>query len=154
MNTQRGTMAVLKLDDSSAQIEVTLFSDVYNNCRDLLVKDTIVIAEGRISMSDKTQRLEMRVNSLRSLEDARQSYATTLTIEVDAQGVDEQFSDQLASTLVAARGGTCPVTLVYRQSCSLAHVRLGPDWTVLPTDDLLLQLRGFDATERVFLQYQ
>jgi DNA polymerase-3 subunit alpha len=153
MNTQRGTMAVLKLDDSSAQIEVTLFSDVYNTCRELLVKDTIVIAEGRISMSDKTQRLEMRVNSLRSLEDARQSYATTLTIEVDAQGVDDDFSDQLADTLAAARGGTCPVTLVYRQSSSSARVRLGPDWTVLPTDDLLLQLRGFDATERVFLQY-
>ena len=53
MNSRRGTMGVMTLDDSSAQIEVTLFSDVYTEFRPLLVKDTIVIAEGRVSMDDR-----------------------------------------------------------------------------------------------------
>ena len=56
MNTRRGTMAVMTLDDSSAQIEVTLFSDAYMEFRELLVKDTIVIAEGRISVDDKNRQ--------------------------------------------------------------------------------------------------
>ncbi len=63
MNSRRGTMGVMTLDDSSAQIEVTLFSEAYSEFRDLLVKDTIVIAEGRVSIDDKTGKLAMRASS-------------------------------------------------------------------------------------------
>ncbi|MAT93343.1 MAG: DNA polymerase III subunit alpha [Halioglobus sp.] len=154
MNTQRGTMAVLKLDDSSGQIEVTLFSEAYAAHRELLVKDSIVIAEGRIGMSDKTQKLEMRANSLRSLQDARSSYAANLTIEVDAERVDERFTDRLERTLSASRGGSCPVSVLYRQPHNLARIRLGPQWQVVPSDELLQELREFEGTGQVFLQYQ
>ncbi len=154
MNTQRGSMAVMKLDDSSGQIEVTLFSEAYSQFRELVVKDTIVIAEGRISMSDRTRKLEMRANSLRSLEQARQNYASDLTIEVDASRVDERFTDTLERTLAGAGGGSCPVSLIYRQPNNLARIRLGPRWQVVPSDELLQELREVVGTERVFLQYQ
>jgi DNA polymerase-3 subunit alpha len=154
MNTQRGTMGVMKLDDSSGQIEVTLFSEAYAQYRELLVKDTIVIAEGRISMSDKTQKLEMRASGLRSLQDARSSYARDLTIEVNAERIDDSFTQMLERTLAASGGGTCPVSLIYRQPHNLARVRLGPQWQVVPSDELLQELREFAGTDRVFLQYQ
>jgi DNA polymerase-3 subunit alpha len=154
MNTQRGTMGIMKLDDSSGQIEVTLFSDTYTQYRELMVKDTIVIAEGRISVSDKTQKLEMRANSLRSLEQARQSYAQDLTIEVDAERVDDRFADLLEQTLASAAGGNCPVSLIYRQPHNSARIRLGERWQVIPSDDLIRELRTVVGTERVFLQYQ
>ena len=95
MNTQRGTMAVMTLDDSSAQIEVTLFSDVYTEFREMLVKDTIVIAQGRISTDDRTGKLAMRASGLRSLVEARQNFASDLTIEVSAERVDENFTQLL-----------------------------------------------------------
>ncbi len=62
MNSRRGTMGVMTLDDSSAQIEVTLFSEAYLEFRELLVKDTIVIAEGRVSIDDRTGKLTMRAS--------------------------------------------------------------------------------------------
>jgi DNA polymerase III subunit alpha len=154
MNTQRGTMAIMTLDDASAQIEVTLFSEAYNEYRDLVVKDTIVIAEGRINMSDKTQKLEMRAARLRSLEDARQNHASDLTIEVSSDKVDDKFNDMLEQILAGAGGGSCPVSLVYKQPNNSARVRLGNKWQVVPSDDLLQELRSVLGTERVFLQYR
>ncbi|MEM9253947.1 MAG: DNA polymerase III subunit alpha [Pseudomonadota bacterium] len=154
MNTQRGTMAVATLDDSSAQMEVTLFSDTYSEFRELLVKDTIVIIEGRVSTDDRTGKLAMRASGVRSLLDARQSYASGLTIEVSAERVDEQFTEQLERTLAGAGGGQCPVSLVYRQDCNSARIRLGPKWQVIPSDELLQELREVVGNERVFLQYQ
>jgi DNA polymerase-3 subunit alpha len=154
MNTQRGTMAVMTLDDSSAQIEVTLFADAYSQYRELLQKDTIVIAEGKITISEKTQNLEMRAASLRSLDEARANYASDLTIEVQSEKVDEQFADFLENTLAGAGGGSCPVSLIYRQPRNLARVRLGTRWQVFPSDELLQKLRDLEGTERVFLQYQ
>ncbi|MCB1841755.1 MAG: DNA polymerase III subunit alpha, partial [Halioglobus sp.] len=154
MNTQRGAMGVMKLDDSSGQIEVTLFSEAFAQYRELMLKDTIVIAEGRISVSDKTQKLEMRANSLRSLEQARQSYAQDLTIEVDAERADDRFAELLEQTLASATGGNCPVSLIYRQRHNRARIRLGERWQVIPSDDLIRELRTVVGTERVFLQYQ
>ena len=116
MNSRRGTMAVMTLDDSSAQVEVTLFSEAYLEFRDLLVKDTIVIAEGRISVDDKTGRLAMRANGMRSLVAARESSVSDLTIEISAETADEQFVEQLEKILAGSGGGSCPVSLIYRPS--------------------------------------
>ena len=52
VKTQRGTMAVLQLDDGTGQIEATAYSEVYEQNRDLLVKDQIVLADGRLQMDD------------------------------------------------------------------------------------------------------
>ncbi len=154
MNTQRGTMAVMTLDDASAQIEVTLFSEAYSEFRELVVKDTIVIAEGRVSISDKTQKLEMRASQLRSLEEVRQSRSADLTIEVNAEHVDDKFNELLERILAGAGGGTCPVSLIYKQPRNSARVRLGERWQVIPSEALLEELRSELRAERVFMQYR
>ncbi len=153
MNSKRGTMAVMTLDDSSAQIEVTLFSEAFAEFRRLLVKDTIVIAEGRITTDDKTGKLAMRASCLRSLAEARQSKVSDLTIEVSAEKVNEQFADLLEKTLAGATGGSCPVSLIYRQPNNLARIRLGSRWQVVPSDELLQELREVVGAEKVALQY-
>ena len=60
----------------------------------------------------------------------------------------------LERTLSASRGGACPVSVLYRQPRNLARIRLGPQWQVVPSDELLQELREFEGTERVFLQYR
>ena len=153
MNSRRGTMAVMTLDDSSAQVEVTLFSEAYLEFRDLLVKDTIVIAEGRISVDDKTGRLAMRANGMRSLVAARESSVSDLTIEISAETADEQFVEQLEKILAGFGGGSCPVSLIYRQPRNSARIRLGARWQVVPSDELLQELRDVVGAEKVALQY-
>lgn len=153
MNTQRGTMAVLTLDDSSGQIEVTLFSDAYTEFREMLVKDTIVIAQGKIQMDDRTGKLAMRGSGLRSLTEARENFASNLTIEVNAEIADESFAQRLEKTLAQASGGSCPVSLIYRQPHNCARIRLGERWRVVPSDELLQELRDVVGAEGVALQY-
>lgn len=154
MNSRRGTMAVMTLDDSSAWIEVTLFSEAYTEFRELLVKDTIVIAEGRISTDDRTGKLAMRANGLRSLIEARQNSVSDLIIEVSAEKVNERFAELLEKTLAGARGGSCPVSLIYRQPCNSARIRLGKRWQVVPSDELIQELREVVGAEKVALQYR
>jgi len=153
MNTQRGTMAVMTLDDSSAQIEVTLFSEAYTQYRELLVKDTIVIAEGRVTTDDRTGKPTMRVSSVRSLLEARQSYVSRLTIEVNKELLDEGLTDRLEQTLSGAGGGSCPVSLIYKQPRNRARVVLGERWQVVPSDELLQSLRDCFGHEQVSLEY-
>ncbi|TDG14749.1 DNA polymerase III subunit alpha [Seongchinamella unica] len=153
MNTQRGTMAVLTLDDSSAQIEVTLFSEVYLQFRELLVKDTIVIVEGRVQQDDRSGKPVLRASGLRSIDEARQNYASRLTLEVSAEKIDERFSTRLQQILSGAGGGRCPVSIDYLQEHNRARVHLSERWRVVPSDDLLQALRDELGHERVALEY-
>jgi len=146
-------MAVLQLDDRSARIEVTVYADTYNLHRELLVKDAIVIVEGSLAYDDYSGGLAMRAKEVRSLVGARQTYARELVIELNGEMLDQSFNEQLASMLEAASGGTCPVSVLYRQANNQARVKLGERWQVFPSDELLQSLRDVCGAERVSLAY-
>ncbi|MEE4659735.1 MAG: DNA polymerase III subunit alpha [Halieaceae bacterium] len=155
MKTKRGdTMAVLSIDDRSARLEVTLFGDVYSEYRELLVKDSILIIEGTVAVDDYSQALGMRGNSVRSLEQARQSARAELTIEVAADMVDEAFAEKLQSLLEAADQGACPVALLYKQPANTARLPLGERWRICPSDDLIQALQDCCGSEAVSLNYR
>ena len=154
MKTKRGdTMAILQLDDRSARIEVTVYADTYNEHRELLGKDQIVIVEGSVAHDDYSGGLAVRAKGVRSLLQARQNYASELTIEVSSELLDEKLADLLARTLAGAGGGSCPVSLIYKQPRNRARVKLGVNWQVVPSDELLQELRDCLGTEQVCLQY-
>ena len=154
MKTKRGdTMAIIQLDDRSARIEVTVYAEAYNEHRELLGKDQIVIVEGAVAHDDYSGGLAMRAKGVRSLLQARQSYASELTIEINQDMLGAGVTDQLEKTLAGAGGGSCPVSLIYNQARNRARVRLGERWQVVPSDELLQELREFVGNERVVLQY-
>lgn len=154
MKTQRGTMAVLQLDDRSARIEITVYSETYNEHRDLLQKDQIIIVEGRVAQDDYSGGLVMRARSVRSLDQARQDYASALTIQISDDMVCESFTERLQNTLASASGGTCPVWLEYSQPHNRARFRCGERWQVVPSDDLLQALKECVGSDRVSLNYR
>jgi DNA polymerase-3 subunit alpha len=152
MNTQRGTMAVFVLDDRSARLEATAYSEVYLKYRDLLVKDRIVIVEGRLAQDDRSGEPVMRVSEVRSLADERARLATELCIDVRAEEVDDQFRSFLRQALAAAPGD-CPVSLRYTSGPRSASLRLGADWCISPSEDLLESLRRQLGRDRVALHF-
>jgi DNA polymerase III subunit alpha len=155
MKTKRGdTMAILTLDDRSARIEVTVYADTFNESRELLGKDKIVILEGTVAHDDYSGGLAMRVKGVRDLTQARQSYASGLTLEVRGDQLDEPFTEQLVQTLTGASGGTCPVSMWYLQGRNRARFHCGERWQVVPTDELLQSLRDQLGHNHVALDYR
>jgi len=136
MKTKRGdTMAIIQIDDRSARIEVTVYAEAYNEHRELLVKDSIVIVEGSVGHDDYSGQLAMRAKRVSTVQH------------------NPQFTEQLASALAGARGGECPVSLLYRQKANQVVVRLGTDWQVVPSDELLQGLRDWVGRGKVSLRY-
>jgi DNA polymerase-3 subunit alpha len=154
MKTKRGdTMAVLKLDDRSDRIEVTLFGDVYNEYRELLLKDSIVILEGAVAHDDYSGELGMRVNTVRSLEQARQSYSAELQIALHDDAVCAELVDRIHHVLEHAGEGQCPVSFWYSQTDNRARICAGDSWRVAPSDDLIQQLQECCGSGSVRLSY-
>ena len=153
IKTQRGVMAVVKLDDNTGQIECTVYAEAYSDHRDLLEKDRIVLLEGRLQHDDYTGGLSMRVREIRSLEDARQGQVREIRLRVNYSELENGLKTALRNVLESDRGGTCPITLDYTQPKASALIRLGERWCVNPSDELLEKLRGTVGGEAVEVIY-
>ncbi|MEM9315270.1 MAG: DNA polymerase III subunit alpha, partial [Pseudomonadota bacterium] len=152
MKTARGSMGVFVLDDRSARIEATAYSEVYQQYRELLVKDRIVIIEGRLAQDDRSGEPVMRVSQVRSLAEERARYASGLRIDVAEREANDSLRDFLRRVL-SATPGECPVSLRYHQGAQSATLMLGQRWRVAPSEDLLEELRRELGRDRVRLLF-
>jgi DNA polymerase-3 subunit alpha len=146
IQTQRGRMASLVLDDRSGRIEVTLFSDVFEDNRELLAVDKVLVVAGGLSFDDFRGGLNIRVDQVFDFEQVREARARHLLLTCDYRLLDEKgvspddFNLKLKQVLETHRGGSCPVRMTYQRQDAKGDIDLGPEWQVHPTDELLIGL--------------
>ena len=63
------------------------------------------------------------------------------------------FVNSLAEVLSPYREGSCLVGIQYRGASAQAHMTLGEEWRVHPTDELLHRLRELAGDEQVKVVY-
>jgi DNA polymerase-3 subunit alpha len=156
--TNRGRMGSVMLDDRTGRIEVAVFNDLYEQVRDLLAPDRILVATGAFTYDDYRDNWSLRADRVRTLEDARGELASYLDLTLDlstpaAQAESAELTDHLQGVLSAYRGGNLPVQIEYIRPGSRGRLRLGQAWRVQPRDELLKRLRqllGQDAVQVVY----
>jgi DNA polymerase-3 subunit alpha len=154
MKTRTGsTMCFITLDDRSARIEATLFSEAFFENRELLQSDQVIIVEGAVSHDDYSGQLKMRVNSVMDVASARRQFSQGLRLELGADQLQNGLLDKLDSTLRPFRGEGSPVWIDYRSEQATTRIELGQNWRVQPSDDLLLELKYLVGDQSVELVY-
>ncbi|WP_339896985.1 DNA polymerase III subunit alpha [uncultured Gilvimarinus sp.] len=155
MKTKRGdTMAFITLDDRTGRIEIAVFSDTFNECRELLVKDALLLVEGQVSHDEYSNSLKMRADAVRNLAEVRQEKARALCLSLNAGELGANASARLRECLEPYRDGKCPIVIAYQRSDARCQLRLGAEWSVRPEDDLLQQLRDDFGAGSVRLDYR
>lgn len=150
--TKRGDrMAIVTLDDASAQIDMLCFAENYQRYRELLIKDKLIIVEGEVSIDEFNNNFRLVSRDLFSIEQARERYARQLKIRVLPHKTTEITN--LSVLLEKYRGGKCQVSLDYMRHDAKADVQLGEEWRVSPTDALLKSLQETFAEENVEMIY-
>jgi DNA polymerase-3 subunit alpha len=165
MKNKRGdTMAFITLDDRSARIEVSLFSEAFEAAREKISKDAILVVEGQVTFDDYSGQLKVRGKTVRTLLDARQSHIESLQLvlkEQDFVGTankgrgngNNSFGQQLRQLLEPSINGSCPVMVEYHQAGARGRVRLGEQWQVQPSDELIQRLKDRFGDQCVTLNY-
>ena len=161
MKTKRGdTMGFITLDDRTGRMEVAVFADTYNEYRDKLVKDALLIVEGQVSHDDYSGGLKMRADKVTPLEEARQNQLRTINLHWNSRQLKTQSVQQLSDLLTHYRAqeqdpsSGCQVLIDYQRVDAKAMLHLGDHWRVKPVDDLLQKLREIYGKESVELGYE
>jgi len=154
MNSRRGDrIAFITLDDRSGRIEVAVFSEAFVRFRDLLVKDSLVVVEGTISIDDYSGGVRMSADEIHGFDQAREYFSRALEIAVLSDQAGNGFSASLAEVLQPFCDGSCPVWLKYQGQGAKARMVLGNQWRVHPTDELLRRLREMSGSDEVEIIY-
>jgi DNA polymerase-3 subunit alpha len=159
MKTKRGdTMAFVTLDDRTGRIEIAVFADTYIQCRDVLLKDGLLVIGGQVSVDDFSGMLKMRAMSIRPLVELREERAQELCLELESGALPANFIRQISEILepyrsTANQPARCPLVIDYRRSNAKAQIRLGAGWNIRPEDELLQRLRDNYGAGNVRLVY-
>jgi DNA polymerase-3 subunit alpha len=147
--TRRGKMAVATLEDGRGQIEVTIFSELFDAIRDRVRVDQPLIVEGKVSRDDFRDGLRLVADRVMSLAEGRGRFAKALRLSLNGKVRDAGAADRLRRELGPFVGGDCPVRLVYRNETASCELSMGPEWQVRLEDELLAGLRSWLSAEAV-----
>jgi len=147
--TRRGKMAIVMLDDGTAQVEVSVYNELFEAHRDILKEDRPLVIQGKVAKDEFTGGLRVVADKLMDLRAARERFARQLRLSMNG----EASAGRLRQLLEPYRNGTCPVAVRYVNGTATCEVRLGEDWRVTPDDGLVEALSDWLKPENVEFVY-
>jgi len=149
---KRGARISVSLDDRSGRIEVTLFDEVFQRHRALIVKDALVVVEGLLRFDEFSDGWRLSARRITDLDEALESQARRIVLKWPSQYTPAAF-EELARILARGRPGACPITIEYRAANARGALTLGSEWSVRPTRELLAALEALVGRDGVELRF-
>ncbi len=130
-------MAIVTLDDGSAQVELTLFNEIFEANRPWIREDELLVVRGKASLDEYSGNVRVSGEELFDFASARSHFAQQLALRCNGNA----SIAQLKKLFTPYRDGKCPVQIHYRNDNASCQLRLGEAWQVTLHDDLLRDLR-------------
>jgi DNA polymerase-3 subunit alpha len=150
---KRGQRVSVILDDRSGRIEVTLFEEVLQRHRELIVKDAIVLVEGHLRFDEFGDAWRIAARKLTDLNAVREQQARRLVLKLPQRSDRNAMLTRLAEVLTPWRNGPCQVTVQYWSAQASGALDLGPEWSVRPGRELLEHLEELVGREGMRVLY-
>jgi DNA polymerase-3 subunit alpha len=150
-------MAIVMLDDGTAQIEVSVFNELFEAERAKIKEDEVLVIEGKVQRDDFSGGLRVTADKLLTLSQARDRFARALKLslngEVEQASGGSAAAQRLRTMLAPFRDGPCPVRVRYRNHTAECELPLGDAWRVRLDDQLLSGLRDWLTPGNVEVVY-
>ncbi|CAG1005636.1 DNA polymerase III subunit alpha [Burkholderiales bacterium] len=149
MVTKSGKMAFVTLDDGSAQIEVGVFSELYDAHRDWLKDDQLLIVVGKVREDAYSGGIRVSAEALHDLDSARNLFARGLRLACNGGS----NAHRLMELLLPYRPGKVPVTVVYTNANAAGEIELPESWRIRLDQHLLQGLSEWLEPRNIEILY-
>ncbi|HEX3848936.1 MAG TPA: DNA polymerase III subunit alpha [Steroidobacteraceae bacterium] len=150
---RRPNRVTLILDDRTARLEVSLFEEIFQQHRDIIVKDAILIIDGTLRFDDFIEAWRLQAKSLMDIDRARERFARRLWLKWPAEFDGPQGLNRFEQTLKPYLRGPCGVSISVQRPDFSGRLNLADSWSVRPTRELLDKLSTLVGREGWYLVY-
>jgi DNA polymerase-3 subunit alpha len=150
---RRPNRVTLILDDRSARLEVTLFEETFQQYRDIIVKDAILIVDGMLRFDDFIEAWRLQAKTLMDIDRARERFARRLWFKWPAQFDGPAGLRRFEDLLKPYLKGPCGVSVAVSRQDYTGRLNLADSWSVRPSRELLDKLSALVGREGWYLVY-
>ena len=150
--TRRGRMMLVMLDDGSAQVEISVFNELFEKHREKLKEDSLLVLAGKVQSDEFSGGLRVSADELMDLETLRSRYAALLRLSMNGLA-DAKRLQQVLGPYRASGNGSCQVLVEYENGEAHCRLALGESWRVRPDAQLISELGAWLAPENVEVLY-
>jgi DNA polymerase III subunit alpha len=150
---RRPNRVTLILDDRSARLEVSLYEEVFQQHRDIIVKDAILIIDGTLRFDDFIEAWRLQAKSLMDIDRARERFARRLWLRWPEEFDGPLGLNRFEQVLKPYLRGPCGVSVAVKREDYSGKVNLSDAWSVRPTRELLDRLSTLVGREGWYLVY-
>ena len=108
---KRGNRVSVVLDDDSGRIEVSLFSEAFQEFQHLLVKDEIVVIGGGLRYDDFIGGWAVNAKTVLHIDRVIESRAKSMLLSLAPNGQGDALLMKLHDVLLPYREGNCDVAV-------------------------------------------
>jgi DNA polymerase-3 subunit alpha len=148
--TQRGKIYIITLDDKSAVVEVTVFSELFEENKKMFKDDEFLAVVGKVSEDRFSGGLRISAEKVYDIIAARIQFGRQLSMTLPAT-VDSRRMAELLAPYRDQYG--MPVSLRVAPQGVGCVLQLGDSWSVAPSDDLRLALQQQLGATEVAIEY-
>jgi len=149
----RGRMAEVQLDDRTARVNLTIYADKYQQYRNYLLKDQLIIVRGEVVPDEYVEAgYSIIAREIYNIEQARDKFST-LRLRITGDHLNADSIEKLRETLIPFCTGSSRVGIEYRNGEAKCILDLGDSWRVTVNDNLLDILRNSLGKDNVFVAY-
>lgn len=151
MMTKKGKpIIIITLAQGDESIEMVAFPDRLPQEMTRFGTGDLVMIEGEVSMDPFRQTPRISVQKILSHTEAQIAYAQALVIPMTYHEI-HVFDD--VKTLLQLHAGHCPIRIRYQEKDFSVELKLGSDWRVEPSNNLLNGLRQLFPKSQIAFQY-
>jgi len=150
---RRPNRVTLILDDRTGRLEVSLFEETFQQHRDIIVKDAILVVEGSLRYDDFIEAWRLQAKSLMDIDRARERFARRLWVRWPAAFDEPSGMNRFEDLLQPHVRGPCGVSVVINRSGYSGRLNLGDAWSVRPSRELLDKLSALVGRDGWHLVY-
>ncbi|RBP50935.1 DNA polymerase III subunit alpha [Arenicella xantha] len=154
MNTKSGSkMAFLQLDDKTARVEVGVFGELYDQRRDVIHKDKVLVVKGKASYDHFSGGIRLSAEELFDIEQARSNLARHMQIHIRSDQLHGNVVKDLRQILEPQEEGQCGVGFQYQTETGVCQLDVAHGWRVIPNKVMLERLESLVGQKNIRLIY-
>ncbi|MCC7258055.1 MAG: DNA polymerase III subunit alpha [Gammaproteobacteria bacterium] len=144
---RRAGRITAEIDDGTGIIEMSLFPETYERCRNHLGANAIVVVSGQLRWDSFIDGWRVAAREVADVDRVIEGRATRLLIRWVSGPGSRVDAGKLRRVLEPFRPGSCGIQVVYRRDDAQARFVLGEDWTVRPSRELRERLSELVGAE-------
>ena len=145
---------IITIDDSSARLDVVVYSDIYERYQDMIKENEILFFSGTLAVDDYNGSLSLKATSILDIENIRQKYSKKIELLITSDLSDDKILSQLTNLLEPHKNGKCPLIIKCISDKHVVPLNLNNEWHINPSSILINNLSDLLGRENIIVKYQ